>query len=137
MIAAGIDLMLVGALAMFLAIVTGAFEHHEDWIGIRPHISALSLALVSYLLINLYWLIVRGQTLGKRILRIRTVFIRDDGVARIGWYLLRVVPLLPVAAIWFHWAYSVAFLINVLPILLPARRCLHDYLAGTKVVPIA
>ena len=134
LIAAGIDLMVVGALAMFLALVTGAFEHHQDWVGIRPQLSALALAVASYMLVNFHLLMVHGQTLGKRLLGIRAVALSDNGILRVRWYLLRLLPLLPIAAIWFHWTYSLAFLVDVLPILLPAKRCLHDYIAGTWVV---
>lgn len=137
MIAAGFDLLLTGALAMFLALLTGAYEHDEDWVGIRPQLSALTLAFVSYLLINGYWLRTCGQTLGKRLLSIRAVSIRDGGIVNTWWYVLRLVPLLPAAAVFFHLAFSLAFVINLLPILLPARRCLHDYIAGTCVVRCA
>lgn len=126
--------MVVGALAMFLALLTGAFEHHEDWVGFRPQLSALLLAFTSYLLVNFYLLKAHGQTLGKRVLGIRAVALSDNSVSGCWWYVLRVLPLLPIAAIWFHWTYSLAFVVDVLPILLPAKRCLHDYIAGTWVV---
>ena len=133
LLAACIDLALVAALALILAVVIGAYEHHEDWAGLRPQLSAMGLAGVSYLLINFRWLRC-GQTVGKRLLGIRVVAVRDNANRAFHWHLLRLLPLLPVAAVFFHIGYGMAMVIGVLPIFLPMRRCLHDFIAGTRVV---
>ena len=134
LLAAGIDLPVVAAVAMLLALITGAYEHHQDWVGVRPQVSALLLALTAYLLVNSYLLVRRGQSLGKRLLGIRTVLESSGELPSLWRHMLRLLPLLPVAAIFFHWIYSVSLIVDVLAIFLPAKRCLHDYLARTHVV---
>ena len=134
LLAAGIDLPVVAAVAMLLALITGAYEHHQDWVGVRPQVSALLLALTAYLLVNSYLLVRRGQSLGKRLLGIRTVLESSGELPSLWRHMLRLLPLLPVAAIFFHWIYSVSLIVDVLAIFLPAKRCLHDHLARTLVV---
>ena len=136
LLAAGIDFVAVAALALFLALATGAFEHHQDWVGARPEMRAYGLALLSYLLINLYFLSNAGQTLGKKLMAIRMVARSDNRVLEVWRYALRVLPLCCVAVIWFNAVFSVLFLVNLLPIVSPQRRCLHDYLADTWVVRV-
>ena len=134
LLAAAIDLPLVAAVAMLLALVTGAYEHHEDWQGIRPQASALMLAFSAYFAVNAYLLVRRGQSVGKRILGIRTQQVSNGALPGLWRHMLRLLPLLPVAAVFFHWIYSVSLVVDVLAIFLPGKRCLHDYLAGTQVV---
>lgn len=133
--AAGIDFVVVGSVALCLATVTGAFEHHEDWQGMRPQVRVLGLALLSYLLVNVYLLLIAGQTLGKRLLGISMLACSDNTVAALWRYALRVLPLSCVAGIWIDPAvFGAVFVLNLLPIFGPQRRCLHDYLAHTWVV---
>ena len=136
LLAAGIDFVTVAALALFLALATGAFEHHQDWVGARPQMRAYGLALLSYLLINLYFLSNAGQTLGKKLVGIRMVARSDNRTLETWRYALRVLPLCCVAVIWFDAIFIVIFLVNLLPMLTPQRRCLHDYLADTWVVRV-
>lgn len=135
--AAAIDFVAVLLLALLLALVTGAFEHHEDWVGVRPQVRALGLALLSYLLVNVYFLSAAGQTLGKRFLQISMLARADDSVVALWRYALRALPLCAVAGIFIDpLAFGVVFLLDLLPILGPRRRCLHDYLADTRVVRV-
>ena len=137
LVAACIDLPVVAMVAMLLALITGAYEHHEDWVGIRPQVSALLLAFSAYFIVNTFLLVRRGQSVGKRLLGIRTVRASASSPPRLLRHMLRLLPLLPVAAVFFHWIYSLSLLIDVLAMFLPAKRCLHDYLAGTDVVRVA
>ena len=134
LLAAVIDLPVVATVALLLALVFGAYEHHEDWVGVRPQVSALVLAAAAYLLVNGYPLIRRGQTAGKLVCGIRTLTFVAGEVPALWRHLLRLLPLLPVAAVFFHWLYSLSLLIDGLAIFLPGKRCLHDYLAGTQMV---
>ncbi|MGH9867104.1 MAG: RDD family protein [Candidatus Polarisedimenticolia bacterium] len=86
-------------------------------------------------LVNLYFLHRDAQSLGKKFLGIRIA--RPDGsrayLGRI--FLLRIVApgvlgSIPILGVIFGLA-------NMLAIFLPARRCLHDYMAGTVVVQTA
>jgi uncharacterized RDD family membrane protein YckC len=92
----------------------------------------LMLALAGY---NLYLLATRGQTIGKKLQRIRIVALEGDhhpGLFRVFWLrsflnvLIGSIPLLDPIPI-----YSI---IDILCIFGKDRRCIHDYLAGTRVV---
>jgi uncharacterized RDD family membrane protein YckC len=93
---------------------------------------SLGFTLVIFLLINGALLARSGQTVGKRLLKLRIV--RRDGspadFARLfglryalGW----LIGMVPVAG-------AVYFLVDSLLIFGQARRCLHDRIAGTIVV---
>ncbi|HWB82124.1 MAG TPA: RDD family protein [Nannocystaceae bacterium] len=90
-----------------------------------------------------------GQSLGKRITNIRIVEYASGRTASVGRILgLRILPLMLLSyATFFALGYVypgrvdlvaaaalVLGLVDVLPIFGGERRCLHDYLAGTKVV---
>jgi uncharacterized RDD family membrane protein YckC len=104
--------------------------------------ASLAGCLGAALLLLLYqWLCLsaRGQTLGKQLLGIQIV---DDCAAPAGFFralLLRVWVfglLAGLAALLmsrFRAIGLVLFLADALPIFGPEQRCLHDYLAGTRV----
>ena len=86
----------------------------------------------TYALLNGYFLVKRGQTLGKMLLRIRIVdaeskeivsFWRVFVLRWLVWILIALVPIL-----------SVVTLLDPFFIFKKQRRCLHDYLARTIVV---
>jgi uncharacterized RDD family membrane protein YckC len=92
-----------------------------------------------------------GQSLGKRITNIRIVEHATGRTASVARILgLRILPLMLLSYATFFvlgWAYPgrvifvgaaalVLSLVDVLPIFGGERRCLHDYLAGTKVVEV-
>ena len=88
---------------------------------------------LSFLVVNGYLLATSGQTVAKRILGIQIVSVEDSKPLPL-WKLigLRYLPFfviaqIPVIAI-------VVGLANALTIFGKEKRCLHDYLAGTKVV---
>jgi uncharacterized RDD family membrane protein YckC len=80
------------------------------------------------------YLITRtGQSIGKRFCRIRIVRWNDDGTAGfVRGVLLRMWLLEPLAFIPFVGRFL--FLVDVIFIFRDDRRCLHDLVAGTKVV---
>lgn len=84
---------------------------------------------------NLYLLATRGQTIGKKLQRIRIVALEGDhhpGLFRVFWLrsfingLIGSIPLFGLIPV-----YS---LIDVLCIFGKERRCIHDHLAQTRVV---
>ena len=93
-------------------------------------VSLLSTAL--FLVVNSHFLRTRGQTLGKRWVGIRIVTL-DNTVPEL-WRLIvlrygssSLVPMIPVVGALFG-------LVDMLMIFGEPRRCLHDLIAGTKVV---
>jgi uncharacterized RDD family membrane protein YckC len=85
--------------------------------------------------LNLYWLRQSGQSIGKRVLRTRIVML--DGSPAPLWRIvfLRMLPLgVAAAGLSLVPPGNLAILIDGAVIFGNERRCIHDYLAGTKVV---
>ncbi len=93
----------------------------------------LAIGFLGLLITQIYLLSTRGQTLGKRIVGVRIVkFADNSNPGFVGACLLRlIVPSiiggLPIVG-------SIFFIIDVCFIFQADRRCLHDMIAGTKVV---
>ena len=88
--------------------------------------------LIALLVVNLMWLHKYGQTIGKRILKIKVV--RADGshcaLSRIvfaRWLPVNLIAQVPLVG-------PIASLVDVLMIFREDRRCLHDLIADTIVV---
>jgi uncharacterized RDD family membrane protein YckC len=100
---------------------------------VNEHLAQALPFLGSLLLIQFFLLATRGQTIGKWLLRLRIV--RHDDSSAPGWYrafLLRanlpfMIEQIPVLGFVF-WIADSAFIFRA------DRRCLHDHLAGTKVI---
>lgn len=110
----------------------------------------LALGTLLAILIGQVWLLItRGQTIGKKYLDI--YIMRNDGsIPNIGWLFIRefAIPMAvgflrfmghrdpsPVGqalqvVLAFFWVIDNAFILG------PKRRCLHDYVAGTHVVRV-
>ena len=88
-----------------------------------------------FLLINGYLLMSSGQTVAKRILGMRIVSVHDDRILPIGKLIgLRYLP---------QWVLyqvpmigSIFMLVDALFIFGEQRRCVHDLIAGAKVVMV-
>jgi uncharacterized RDD family membrane protein YckC len=84
---------------------------------------------------NLYLLATRGQTIGKKLQRIRIVALEGDhhpGLFRVFWLRSFINGL--IGSIPLFGPIPVYSLIDVLCIFGRERRCIHDYLAQTRVV---
>ncbi|MBL0311832.1 MAG: RDD family protein [Holophagaceae bacterium] len=107
----------------------------------------LLVGWLGILIIQIWLLVTRAQTIGKRAVGI--YIMRTDGtIPHIGWLLARefAIPMVAgllqymarvnhdVAGVFFGVAGSLLWLIDTFFIFGPTRRCLHDYLAGTHVV---
>lgn len=135
LVATLIDMILVPSVTLVLVVAFGVVEDAEDyrssaWIG-----WVLLLAVASYLLLNGYLLWRRGQTVGKAALGIRIVAARDHEPAAL-WRLVLIralfFPLLYLVVIWPWLLLPLADLVFIFG---RRRRCLHDFAAGTEVVP--
>lgn len=131
--AALIDGLLVGMITVPAMIYSGYWAQVRSGI-VPPFTSQLLWALIGFavfMAFHGYSLKTSGQTLGKKLLGIQIQCL--DGspfrLPQLGLrYLLpQLLGLVPVAGPLFG-------ILNLLFIFGPARRCLHDYLAGTCVV---
>lgn len=91
-----------------------------------------TLLLAAVLAVNAVLLARQGQTLGKRVLGIQIVGLDDrllGFTALFGWRILApwLIRRVPVVGGFF-------FVLDPLAITTPDKRCLHDYMAGSKVV---
>jgi len=92
--------------------------------------SAIGFGL--FLLIHGWLLVRRGQTVGKAALRVRIV--RMDGSRANAWHIFGLRYGVGMLATAVPFAGMVYGLVDALMIFRDSRRCLHDLVAGTKVV---
>lgn len=86
-----------------------------------------------FLLVNGYLLANRGQTIGKALVKTRIVSVNDEKILSFGKVLsLRYLPVWVLSVI--PLVGPIFGLVNVLFIFRSDRRCVHDLIAGTKVV---
>jgi len=101
--------------------------------GMSGALGVLLLGVLFCAAIQTWMLAVRGQTVGKRLLGIRIVRVQDD--ANPGFVhavvLRSFIPILLRAIPVFGLGF---WLVDVLCIFREDRRCLHDLIAGTKVM---
>ncbi|MBT7335797.1 MAG: hypothetical protein HN856_15565 [Gammaproteobacteria bacterium] len=136
--ATAVDAICVPTLTLLLVLMTGILEDAQDYVSNLWMVQLLGLAIASYLLLNGYGLWHRGQTLGKRAFGIAIVS-QSTNVAGQGpapfW------KLVCVRALFFPLMFTLVVptililpLLDLVLIFFPARRCLHDFVAGTRVV---
>ena len=95
------------------------------WLGVA--------SVVSYLVVHGYPLATRGQSVGKILVQTRIVSVEDDKILPFGkLIMLRYLPLwvlaqIPVVA-------QIFGLADALFVFRDDRRCIHDLIAGTKVI---
>ena len=94
---------------------------------------ATAFGFVCFALIHSYTLANRGQTIGKVLLKTQIVSVQDDSILPLWKVLgLRYLPLSLVTLI--PLIGNIVGIANVLFIFRADRRCLHDHIAGTKVI---
>jgi uncharacterized RDD family membrane protein YckC len=131
-----------GVIAAFVMVPLMFFSGYWDSVlaGDPPSYVAsfgiAAAAMVVFVVIHGYWLAKHGQTIGKRVVGIRIVNVSDELVpafttlvgARYG--VVWLASLIPGVGVLIS-------LIDDLFIFRSDRRCLHDLIAGTKVVTIS
>lgn len=91
------------------------------------------VGLVLFLLLNGYLLSKRGQTIGKALVGTRIVSVEGEEILPLlKVFGLRYLPMNVVAQV--PYVGTLLAFINVLFIFRDDRRCIHDLIAGTKVV---
>lgn len=106
-----------------------------DWLGVdnskfqdEHYISVLMLFL--YFILNVYLLIVGGQTIGKKLLKIAIVRSEDGEKQNIFIILIFRMLLFWIGSLIINFL----FVVDSLFIFGSGRRCLHDLAASTKVI---
>lgn len=135
LVATCIDGLLIGAataLAFGMGFLSGAPFH---WgLGVVSGLGFMALAWLALLVWQCYLLATRGQSLGKIAMGLRIVRVEDGGnpgfvkavvIRTFLWGLVTAIPVLG----------GLAWLVGVLFIFRDDQRCVHDHLAGTRVVP--
>ncbi|WED28616.1 RDD family protein [Vibrio sp. DW001] len=122
-------------------VVVMLFLYFNDWNSdeaidvMGPYTSYLYLYGI-WLLLNGYLLHSRGQTIGKYICDIAIVSNKDEQLIGLHSIILkRIVPISLIAWIPFIGQYS--SLIDGLLIFRKDKRCVHDWIAGTKVIDVS
>ena len=147
-----IDLVLVPALTILLVMMTGVMEDPEDYRNSAFVLPVFALAISSYLLLNGYWLFMRGQTVGKRLLSVAIVdhssvdhsSVDHSSVDHSSGARAHFWKLIVIRTLFFPFLYltitpaliALVPLIDQFAIFTKQRRCVHDYAAGTRVVKV-
>jgi len=133
--ATSIDAVLVPVVAILLMLVTGVLEHAQDWsASAMPVLRMIGLGLASYVLLNLWLLWARGQTVGKAVMGIMIVDAKTGGRAALWRLFLR--------GLFFPTLYMIVLVpfLALIPLVDQAlifrkdRRCVHDWVCRTAVI---
>ncbi|MDO8539865.1 MAG: RDD family protein [Opitutaceae bacterium] len=126
--------MLLG-LSVLQALIAGERDFESiDSARLALGSSLLLFGLVTLLIIQIWMLTTRGQTIGKRLLAIRIVrFVDHANPGFVGAVLLRAIVPGVIALIPFGFIFN---LVDIIFIFREDRRCIHDLIAGTKVVKV-
>ena len=135
-----IDSIIIIPILIGIAIGTGFWDHflpraiHGIPLSLNEKLIIFLIGQSLFLILNGILLTNHGQTIGKRIMKVKIVDLKGHHVGILKLYSLRylvfsLVSQIPVAG-------GLLSLVNVLFVFGKERRCLHDILAGTKVVAV-
>lgn len=141
--AAFLDGILISVITFPIQFLTGFFARSQTQsTGIVEQLLMMLLGVVLMLVLHGYLLVRRGQTIGKYALGIQIVDYKTGGLLpffRV--FVLRYLWLTPlgilaalIPGIIDDLAVNAIVFIDILMIFGRNRRCLHDYIAGSKVV---
>jgi uncharacterized RDD family membrane protein YckC len=132
--AAIIDGVILGLIVWPIAMAGDSWERAtQGEVAMGDMFQLLLVSLLGYLVLHGYLLHKYGQTIGKRLLGIRIVSAYDGQLVSLGkvfgarYVPIQLASVIPVIG-------NVLPLVDVLFIFREDRRCLHDFIAGTKVV---
>ncbi len=137
--AAVVDVFVFLPLIVFIARPLGLIDLSQSQeiqaFDLEKNLKLFLIGQILFLLVQGYLLQTRGQTIGKILLKIRIVGMKSERPGMIKLYLLRYFPFSLIAQI--PVVGGLLALINLLFIFGKEQRCLHDRLAGTRVVNAA
>ena len=133
--AAIIDGIIGIAVTMPVMFFTGYFERAmQNQVTLLETASVTIYGLVIFFVVHGYLLATRGQTVGKMLAKIKIVdyhtnqilpFVKLVGLRYVPVWVISMIPIV-----------SMLGLVDVLFIFGQQRRCVHDYIAGTKVIDV-
>ena len=134
LLASIVDIAITIAIALPVAIWTGEFTAliHAQAVPRSLNLENLLAVWVGFFLVNTYLLIKNGQTVGKRFLSIR-ISDRRSGAVPPFWRLLVRVAVPSIFGL-FGALGGLFSLVDDLFIFSKDRRCIHDWIASTRVV---
>ncbi|MCW8330946.1 RDD family protein [Photobacterium sp. SDRW27] len=131
-----IDGFIISVFTMPLIYFMGGFDGVHQNPTVQAPLSMLLfgafIGVLLYAAINWKLLETKGQSIGKKLLKIRVVYLDGAQASRKDILLKRYCPY--VFSAYIPFVGALVSLFNVLFIFGKQRRCLHDRLAGTKVV---
>lgn len=134
--AAIIDAILMIILLIPVMLLTDMFQQaiSGQELTLTQKIIGFVAGWVIFLILHGYLLLKKGQTIGKMILKIKIVDLQGNlpnfgKLLTLRYLILSLLAQIPVAG-------NLVGLIDVLFIFGKERRCIHDYLAGTRVVNV-
>lgn len=134
LIAVLLDAVINLAFALPLMFVSGIFEYSKR--GQQPPLllmlGMVAVSFIPFILIHGYFLKRNGQTLGKKIVGIKITDLNNEVPRLSKILLLRYLPISLVTLI--PSVGNILVCIDSLFIFRSDRRCIHDLIAGTKVV---
>ena len=138
LVATGLDWLFVAVVTSLVILVTGVLEHAEDYANLgQSMVNAVLCGSLAYLILNGWLLWTRGQTAGKAAMSLMIVD-HHTGNRASFWKLLLVRALIPVVVIAVGSIFGPVLLLLVLVdflfIFRKDQRCLHDWIAGMRVV---
>lgn len=134
MLGAGVDALIGGVVAFLVYVVSGYWDDVlANDLSYAEMLGFSVLGFVTFFLVHGYALAHRGQTLGKMVAGTQIVDYQTDELLPLRKLAAqRYLPMVAVAAIPF--VGNLLAVVNVLFIFRRDRRCVHDHIAGSKVV---
>ena len=131
--AAAVDFVTVPSVAAVIMVITGALENAEAWTGGFPWLRVFLLGVVGYLMVNGALLWRHGQTLGKRLAKIKIVDHESEQVPALWKLIVLRAPFFPLMHLTLI-GFWYLLVLDLFTGLRGDRRCIHDWVSGTKVV---
>ncbi|MEJ2131726.1 MAG: RDD family protein [Gammaproteobacteria bacterium] len=134
MLGAGVDALIGGVIAFLVYVVSGYWDDVlANDLSYAEMLGFSVLGFVTFFLVHGYALAHRGQTLGKMVAGTQIVDYQTDELLPLRKLAAqRYLPIVAVASIPF--VGNLLAVVNVLFIFRRDRRCVHDHIAGSKVV---
>lgn len=129
----GFAFCLPGGVMLFLGGLMAKGSHSPNPALLLPGFAVLGVGILALIVIQVYLLVTRGQTIGKKLLGMKIVTYPDEsnpGFVKV--WLLRsfvngIIGAIPVVG-------GIYTLVDICFIFRDDKRCIHDLIAGTQVV---